>query len=240
MFQLITNFSSIAELQEKLTKTVAELQHGASFSVVKSGDTRVNNEENEQQQETEPTGRRSSRRGVDNKPGEDAAAEPTGRRSRGTGKENPVNDNEEQAELRTQLVTDLQVLADDEKAHKAVYDALARVGSKSVHEIPSSLLGDFNEDIQPLLAETDETAGDPAEIRAKVITDLADLQDVIDNPENEGEDTDVTETLKAAWKDAGAAVRGSVTDAKKVDKIAATDLPHFAAAVSGLIAKYFG
>lgn len=237
MFQLTISANSPEELNQQLITYVAGLTSGALIDAAK-GDLpeAVKQEENEQQQDAEPTGRRSSRRNLE------TSAESTGRRGRSAAKENPVNDDEEQAALRAQLVTDLQVLADDEKAHKAVSDALARVGAKNVHEIASASLGDFNEDIQPLLAETDskDTAEDDIEMRAKVITDLKDLQDVIDNPENEGEDTDVTETLKDAWKNAGSAVRGSVTDGKKVDKIAAKDLPHFAAAVSGLIEKYFG
>lgn len=231
MFQLITTFSTVAELKEKLASTVAQLQEGSSAEyAINAGDV----SSAEETQAAEPSGRRSSRRDTEENP-----AETTGRRGRGAAKENPVNDDEEQAALRAQLVTDLQVLADNESAHKAVSDALARVGAKNVHEIASASLGDFNEDIQPLLAETGEPAGDDAEVRAKVITDLVDLQDVIDNPEKEGEDVDVTETLKAAWKNAGAPVRGSVTDGKKLDKVSAKALPAFAAEVSKLIAKYF-
>lgn len=242
MFQLNISAKTPEELLANLISAVSAMQSGsyniAGAEVNKGVEAR--NSDADSDDKTEPTGRRSSRRGADNKQGEDAAGEPAGRRARGVSKEKLVDDNEEQAALRAQLVTDLQVLADDESAHKAVADALDRVGAKNVHEIPSTLLGDFNEDIQPLLSEKEQPAENDAEIRAKVITDLADLQDVIDNPENEGEDTDVTETLKAAWKNAGAPVRGSVTDGKKLDKIAGKDLPHFAAAVSGLIAKYFG
>ena len=252
MFQLTVSAKTPEELLANLLSAAAAMQSG-SYNI--TGDevnkgVKARNSDADNEEKTEPTGRRSSRRGVENKSGEDAADEPTSRRSLGACKEKLVDDDEEQAALRAQLITDLQVLADDENAHKAVADALDRVGAKNVHEIASTLLGDFNEDIQPLLAETEEPAGDDAELRAKVITDLADLQDVIDNPEKEGEDIDVTETLKKAYTAASAKPRGMdkddapekgvLTNAKNLDKIAAKDMPHFAAQVSGLIAKYFG
>ena len=100
------------------------------------------------EKDVKPTGRRGGRKQQESA-GEDPA--PTGRRSRSNEKKNLVNDNEEQAALRAQLILDLQDLADVEEAHGEVADALSRVGSKTVKDIPSDLLGDFNVDIQKLI-----------------------------------------------------------------------------------------
>lgn len=111
--------------------------------------------------EAAPTGRRGGRKAAEKAPEPEAEAEseepkeePKGRRSRGAAKaEDPVNDNEEQAALRAQLIVDLQDLADVEEAHGEVQEALQRVGAKSVKEVASASLGDFDADIQPLIAK---------------------------------------------------------------------------------------
>lgn len=197
----------------------------------------------EDEKDTAPTGRRGGRRQAENKAGEDAAQEPTGRRSRGAEKDNLVNDNEEQAELRQSIVDTLQALADHEPSHGKVNDALKRVGSKTVKDIPSELLQAFFDDVQPLLDEAN-SAGDQVEddpgLRKSLVADLKDLQDVVVKPENEGEDKDVTDTLKSAWKEAGVSFRGSVTDPKHIEKISNDKLEAFGQAVTKLIAKYFG
>ena len=110
-----------------------------------------------------PTGRRGGRKAAEKAAepeaeteaeAEEPKEETKGRRSRGaTKKEELVNDNEEQAALRAQLIVDLQDLADVEEAHSEVQDALDRTGAKSVKEVASASLGDFNEDIQVLIAK---------------------------------------------------------------------------------------
>lgn len=114
-----------------------------------------------------PTGRRGGRKAAEKAPEPEAEAElgaeleaeepkeePKGRRSRGAAKKDElVNDNEEQAALRAQLIVDLQDLADVEEAHGQVQEALQRTGAKSVKEVASASLGDFNEAIQVLIGK---------------------------------------------------------------------------------------
>lgn len=100
---------------------------------------------------TVPSGRRGGRGKAAEKTPE---AEPKSRRSRGAAKKDDlVNDNEEQAALRAQLIVDLQDLADVEEAHGEVQEALHGVGAKSVKEVASASLGDFDAHIQPLIAK---------------------------------------------------------------------------------------
>lgn len=109
-------------------------------------------EQTEKPADTAPTGRRGARKGAEKADKADDASAGKGRRSRGAAKtDDLVNDNEEQATLRAQLITDLQDLADVEEAHGQVQEALARAGAKSVKEIASASLGDFNADIQKLI-----------------------------------------------------------------------------------------
>lgn len=197
----------------------------------------------EDDKDTAPTGRRGGRRQAENKAGEDAAQESTGRRSRGAEKDKLVDDSEEQAELRQTIVETLQALADHEPSHGKVNDALKRVGSKTVKDIPSELLQAFFDDVQPLLDEANSAVvegEDDPELRASLVRDMKDLGDVIDSPEKEGEDTDVINTLKAAWKAAGVSFRGDgVTNPKHIEKISNDKLQTFGEEVAKLIAKYF-
>lgn len=110
--------------------------------------------EHQQPESTVPTGRRGARKGAEkaDKADDADASAGKGRRSRGAAKaDDLVNDNEEQAALRAQLITDLQDLADVEEAHGEVQEALQRTGAKSVKEVASASLGDFNEAIQALI-----------------------------------------------------------------------------------------
>ena len=162
MFELKISAASPAELLTKLTQAVEGLSltglssqekgeaiHKEAEKLVKDNKEPVKEEKEEKE---EPKGRTSSRR---NTKKEETAEEdePKGRRSRTTEKKSLVDDNEEQAILRAQLVTDLQDLADVEEAHGEVADALKRVGAKTVKEIASDSLGDFNEDIQGLIGK---------------------------------------------------------------------------------------
>lgn len=109
----------------------------------------------EEKETAAPTGRRGGRKAAEEAPeAEEPKEETKGRRSRGAAKKDDlVNDNEEQAALRAQLIVDLQDLADVEEAHGEVQEALQRVGAKSVKEVASASLGDFNEAIQVLIAK---------------------------------------------------------------------------------------
>ena len=241
MFQLTISASSPEELLASLLSAVSSMKAGTTVNIVNTVQAEA---EQPQDEETaaEPVGRRSARRGSENKAGEDAAQEPVSRRSREK-KEELVNDNEEQAALRNQIIADLQILADDEKAHGGVQDALKRVGSKNVSEIPSALLSQFNDDIQALFPEdnANETAEDDSALRLSLVADLKDLSDVIAAPEKPGEDKDVTDTLKNAWAAAGVKFRGNnQTDSNNLQKIPNDKLQEFGETVTKLIAKYFG
>lgn len=246
MIKLSFSAGTQEELNAQLLAYVAGLTSGALIDAAKA--EKATNADTgtgvvEDAKDTAPTGRRGGRRQAENKAGEDAAQEPTGRRSRGAEKDNLVNDNEEQAELRQTIVETLQALADHEPSHGKVNDALKRVGSKTVKDIPSELLQAFFDDVQPLLDEAnsaDEHAEDDPGLRASLVNDLEDLKDVIDNPEKEGEDTDVINTLKSAWKAAGVSFRGDdVTNTKHIEKISNDKLQTFGKEVTKLIAKYF-
>lgn len=159
MFELKISAASPAELLAKLTQAVASLQTGATYAPddketkkeVANTDEKVKDDVQTTSTETKTTGRTSGRRNT--KKEETTEEETKGRRSRTTEKKSLVDDNEEQAALRAQLVTDLQDLADVEEAHGEVADALKRVGAKTVKEIASDSLGDFNEDIQELIGK---------------------------------------------------------------------------------------
>lgn len=248
MYQLTVSAETPEKLLANLLAAVATMQSGshvvsAAIIGTESTPSAENAASVEDDKDTAPTGRRGGRRQAENKAGEDAAQEPTSRRSRGAEKDNLVNDNEEQAELRQIIVETLQALADHEPSHGKVNDALKRVGSKTVKDIPSELLQAFFDDVQPLLDEAnsagEQVEDDPA-LRKSLVADLKDLQDVVEKPENEGEDKDVTDTLKSAWKEAGVSFRGSVTDPKHIEKISNDKLEAFGQAVTKLIAKYFG
>lgn len=239
MFQLTISANSPEELLASLLSAVSTMQSGsAALSTAAEQDIVVEHQEPES---TLPTGRRSARRGTENKAGEDAAQEPVSRRSREK-KEELVNDSKEQAALRNQIIADLQILADNEKAHGGVQDALKRVGSKNVSEIPSALLNQFNDDIQALFpADEPEAVEDDAALRLSLVADLKDLSDVVAAPENPGEDVDVNDTLKKAWADAGVKFRGNnQTDSNNLQKIPNDKLQAFGESVTKLIAKYFG
>ena len=243
MFQLTISANSPEELLANLLSAVSSMKAGTTVNIVNTVQAEP---EQPQDEETtaEPVGRRSARRGSENKAGEDAAQEPVSRRSREK-KEELVNDNEEQAALRNQIIADLQILADDEKAHAGVQDALKRVGSKNVSEIPSALLNQFNDDIQALFPEENgdaaEAVEDDSALRLSLVADLKDLSDVIAAPEKPGEDKDVTDTLEKAWAAAGVKFRGkNQTDSNNLQKIPNDKLQEFGETVTKLIAKYFG
>lgn len=166
MLKLSVEGKTAEELLSNLLAAANAMSAGAGLALVseKPQTPAVEDKKAEQKEEklpeepetpaadTKPTGRRGARRGGDKAPEEDSA--PKGRRSRGAAKsDNLVDDNEEQAALRAQLITDLQDLADVEEAHSEVQDALKRVGAKSVKEIASASLGDFDADIQVLIGK---------------------------------------------------------------------------------------
>lgn len=158
MFELKISAASLAELLAKVTQAVEGLNlNGLSAqekgeAIHKEAEKLVKeNKEPAKEEKEEPKGRASGRRNT--KKEETTEEETKGRRSRTTEKKSLVDDNEEQAALRAQLVTDLQDLADVEEAHGEVADALKRVGAKTVKEIASDSLGDFNEDIQELIGK---------------------------------------------------------------------------------------
>lgn len=131
------------------------------YSDLSAAEADAQYEREQEEKAAKPSGRRGGRKAAEKDPepeAEAAAEEPKeetkGRRSRGAAKKDDlVNDNEEQAALRAQLIVDLQDLADVEEAHVEVQEALDRVGAKSVKEVASASLGDFNEDIQVLIAK---------------------------------------------------------------------------------------
>lgn len=135
---LQTSGAANAAGEEKTTETKSRRGRGAKED--KAAEDKADAKE-ETQQQTETKGRRG--RGAANK--ENAEAETKGRRSRK--KENPVNDTPEQAEMRANLTEDLRVLADHDQAIDDVTEALQRVGSTNIKDIPSDLLEDFDADI---------------------------------------------------------------------------------------------
>lgn len=140
---------------------VAPFNKEGDYSDLSAAEADAQYEREQEEKAAKPSGRRGGRKAAEKDPepeAEAAAEEPKeetkGRRSRGAAKKDDlVNDNEEQAALRAQLIVDLQDLADVEEAHVEVQEALDRVGAKSVKEVASASLGDFNEDIQVLIAK---------------------------------------------------------------------------------------
>lgn len=140
---------------------VAPFNKEGDYSDLSAAEADAQYESEQEEKAAKPSGRRGSRKDAEKAPEPEAEAESEepkeetkGRRSRGAAKKDDlVNDNEEQAALRSQLIVDLQDLADVEEAHSEVQDALARTGAKSVKEVASASLGDFNEDIQVLIAK---------------------------------------------------------------------------------------
>lgn len=190
--------------------------------------------------DVKPTGRRGARKGADKAPEEDSAGK--GRRSRSTKSDDLVNDNEEQAALRAQLITDLQDLADVEEAHSEVQDALKRVGAKSVKEVASASLGDFDADIQKILKARvsvgKASALSDTEVN-QLKTDLTDLQDVIDNPGDDKDAADdVTDSLLDAWEAAGVKT-DKPTEERNIKKLNSANVEAFRKVVNGLLTKYF-
>ena len=172
LLKLTVEGTTAEELVAALLSAAATFGAAQGFTVSKTGTFEAAGEDTSTKKETattdeplpeepandtkEPKGRRGARnKAADTTPADDADADktPSGRRSRGAKKEELVSDNEEQAALRAQLIVDLQDLADVEEAHGQVQEALQRVGAKSVNEVASAQLGDFNEDIQKLIAQ---------------------------------------------------------------------------------------
>lgn len=191
----------------------------------------------------EPTGRTGGRRSAQTNADEGKGTSTARRGRRSASEESLTADTAEQAALREDLIKNLQVLADVEQAHGGVADALKRVGSKNVKEIPSDLLEDFAADIEKLLPLADEKP-EAEEVDAETIqqltNDLKDLADVVESPENDGEDKDVNDTLKAAWKAAGVTLRKDFTNADHLVKLTPETVEDFKEAVAGLTEKYFG
>lgn len=143
---------------------VSPFNKEGDYSDLSAAEADAQYEREQEEKAAKPSGRRGGRKTAEKTPeaepeaeaaeSEEPKEEPKGRRSRGVAKKDDlVNDNEEQAALRAQLIVDLQDLADVEEAHSEVQDALARTGAKSVKEVASASLGDFNEDIQVLIAK---------------------------------------------------------------------------------------
>ena len=138
---------------------VAPFNKEGDYSDLSAAEADAQYESEQEEKAAKPSGRRGSRKAAEKAPepeaeSEEPKEEPKGRRSRGAAKKDDlVNDNEEQAALRAQLIVDLQDLADVEEAHGEVQEALQRVGAKSVKEVASASLGDFDALIQPLIAK---------------------------------------------------------------------------------------
>lgn len=253
MLKLSVEGKTAEELLSNLLAAANAMSAGAGLALVSekpktpaADDRKPEHEEAKLPEEPEtpavdakPTGRRGARRGGDKAPEEDSAGK--GRRSRGAAKpDNLVDDNEEQAALRAQLITDLQDLADVEEAHSEVQDALKRVGAKSVKEVASASLGDFDADIQKILKARVNNATPLSDADSTQLkTDLVDLQDVIDNP---GHDTDaaddVRDTLLDAWEAAGVKT-DKPTEERNIKKLNSSNIDGFRKAVNGLLTKYF-
>lgn len=171
-FSITVSAGSAEELLSELLTVVNAMSAGAGLTLTApQADVSVKEEQIAKETSPEPepaanlpSGRRGGRgKAADKTPeaepeaeavAEEPKEETKGRRSRGAAKKDDlVNDNEEQAALRAQLIVDLQDLADVEEAHGEVQEALQRVGAKSVKEVASASLGDFNEDIQVLIAK---------------------------------------------------------------------------------------
>lgn len=173
-FSITVSAGSAEELLSELLTVVNAMSAGAGLALTApQADASVKEEQTAKETSPEPepaanvpSGRRGGRgKAADKTPeaepeaeaeaeSEEPKEETKGRRSRGAAKKDDlVNDNEEQAALRSQLIVDLQDLADVEEAHSEVQDALARTGAKSVKEVASASLGDFNEAIQELIGK---------------------------------------------------------------------------------------
>lgn len=241
------------ELLSELIAAANAMSAGAGFALTAGSGVDVNkkleeidkitNSEKVEESASSPTGRTGGRRGAQTSAEEGKGAGTPRRGRRSSSEEALTADTPEQEALREDLIKNLQVLADVEQAHGGVADALKRVGSKNVKEIPSDLLEDFGADIEKLLPLADEKPA-PEEVDAEIIqqltNDLKDLADVVESPENEGEDKDVNDTLKAAWKAAGVTLRKDFTNAEHLVKLTTETVDDFKEVVAGLTEKYFG
>ena len=162
MLKLTVEGKTAEELLSALIAAAKAMSAGAGLDLVSekpqtAAEDKKPDAAEEPAADPKPTGRRGGRNKAEDTAEQSEAAEAPaakGRRSRGAAKvDDLVNDNEEQAALRAQLMVDLQDLADVEDAHKEVAEALKRVGAKSLSEVASASLGDFDADIQPLIAK---------------------------------------------------------------------------------------
>lgn len=237
------------ELLSELISAANAMSAVAGFALT-SGQTFINNAKIEEgiikhadkteESASEPTGRAGGRRSAQTNTDEGTGTNRRGRRS--ASEESLTADTAEQAALREELIKNLQLLADVEEAHGGVADALKRVGSKNVKEIPSDLLEDFAADIEKLLPLADKKPAAEevdAETIQQLTNDLKDLADVVESPEKPGEPEDVNNTLKAAWKAAGVTLRKDFTNADHLVKLTPETVGDFKEAVAGLTAKYF-